>query len=180
MKASKPKFKVCKVCPNKFEVWSSTTQVCSPQCAIEFARVKASKKEKKQHLEAKKKLKDNDKSFQVKKTQQIFNKWIRLRDEGNNCISCGKPPKKKNAGHFKSRGGFPQLRYEPLNCHLQCEHCNTHLSGNLSLYRFNLIIKIGIDKVEWLEGPHEPKRYTIPELKELQQLYKVKIKGLEQ
>jgi len=179
MKKLKPKLKKCKCCENRFEVWSSTQQVCSPQCAIEFARVKAADKEKKEHTAAKKKLKDGDKSFQTKKAQQIFNKWVRLRDEGNDCISCGKPPKKKNAGHYKSRGGFPELRFEPLNCHLQCEHCNTHLSGNLSNYRVNLISKIGLDKVGWLEGPNVAKKYTILELKYIQLKYKQLIKELE-
>lgn len=151
-------------------------------CAVDYGKEKGKKlrekQEKKDHTKAKKALKDNDRSFQLKKAQQIFNKWVRLRDEGNDCISCGKPPKKKNAGHFKSRGGFPELRFEPLNCHLQCEHCNTHLSGNLSLYRISLITKIGIDKVEWIEGPHDAKKYTIEELKKIQELYKRKIKEL--
>ena len=37
---------------------------------------------------------------------------------------------------------------------------------------------MGIDQVEWLEGPHEPMKPTIPELKELQQHYKQLIKEL--
>ena len=177
---AKPKFKKCRVCENRFQLFRSTQKVCSPNCALELARISAAKKEKKVNREAKRKLRDGDKSFQLKKAQTDFNKWIRLRDEGNDCISCGKPPKKKNAGHYKSRGGFPELRFEPLNCHLQCEHCNTHLSGNLSNYRVNLISKIGLDKVEWIEGPHSPKRYTIDQLKEIQELYKSKIKLVEQ
>ena len=138
--------------------------------------IKATKKkkaqDKKSHTAAKRKLKDNDKSFQTNKAQTAFNKFVRTRDEGNDCISCGKPPKKKNAGHYKSRGAYPELRFDVFNCHLQCEHCNTHLSGNLSNYRVNLISKIGLDKVEWLEGPHEPKRYTIEDLKEIQVTFK--------
>ena len=173
------KQKRCKVCLTKYTPFNTTQQACSPVCAIKLVRGKEAKKASKESYRARKNLRDNDKSFQIKKAQQVFNKWIRLRDEGNDCISCGKPPKKKNAGHYKSRGGFPELRFEPLNCHLQCEHCNTHLSGNLSNYRISLVNKIGLDKVEWIEGPHEAKKYTIDDLTEIQELYKLKIKELE-
>ena len=114
----------------------------------------------------------------AKEAQVEFNKWIRLRDEGNNCISCNNPPKKKNAGHYRSVGAAPALRFEPLNCHLQCEHCNTYLSSNAIEYRINLIKKIGVDKVEWIEGPHEPKKYTVDDLKAIRAKYKLLIKAL--
>jgi hypothetical protein len=72
------------------------------------------------------------------------------------------------------------LRYEPDNCFKQCAPCNNHLSGNLINFRINLIKKLGIKRVEWIEGPHEPKKYTIEQLKELKTVYKAKIKQLEQ
>jgi len=155
-------------------------------CATEYSlrsaiklRKKKEKLDKKENAIAKRKLNDNDKSLQTRKAQTDFNKFIRTRDEGDHCISCWKPPKKKNAGHYKSRGAYPELRFDVLNCHLQCEHCNTHLSGNLSNYRINLISKIGLDKVEWLEGPHEPKKYTLEDLKEIQVTFKRMTKELE-
>ena len=43
----------------------------------------------------------------------------------------------------------------------------------------NLIEKIGIDNVDWLEGPHEPKKYTCEDLKEIEILYKSKLKDLQ-
>jgi len=46
-------------------------------------------------------------------------------------------------------------------------------------YRINLIIKIGIDAVNYLEGKHEPKRYTIEDIKALKVIYKQKIKALD-
>ena len=45
-------------------------------------------------------------------------------------------------------------------------------------YRINLIKKIGLDKVEWLEGQHEPKKYTCEDLKEIELKYKQKLKEL--
>lgn len=38
-------------------------------------------------------------------------------------------------------------------------------------YRINLVKKIGEEKVAWLEGPHEPKRYTVEELQAIKREY---------
>ena len=137
-------------------------------------KVKEWNKEKKVRKEALKTLSEYKKELQV-----IFNKFIRLRDKGLNCISCNKPAKKENAGHYRSVGGNPELRFEELNNNLQCEYCNTYLHGNLIDYRINLIKKIGIKKVEWLEGKHDPKHYTIEQIKGLKVMYRLKIKQLE-
>lgn len=90
-----------------------------------------------------------------------------------------KESKKENAGHYRSVGSCPELRFEPLNVHLQCEYCNTYLHANLINYRINLIKKIGIKKVEWIEGKHDPKRYTKEQLIDLKEYYKNKIKEHE-
>lgn len=172
----------CKTCKDKFEpkVFLQKNCLKKDECIKAELKLKkqASKKnwnkEKKQRKEALKTLSDHIKELQV-----IFNQWKRLIDKGNNCISCDKPCKKENAGHYRSAGGNPELRFEPLNVHLQCEYCNTYLHGNLIDYRINLIKKIGLEKVEWLEGYHEPKNYTIDQIKGLKVLYKLKIKNLK-
>ena len=177
---SKPKLKKCKVCENRFQLFRSTQKVCSPNCALELARVDAAKKEKKQHSAAKRKLKDEDRSFQLKKTQQIFNSYIRLRDDSSPCISCLRfHSGQYHAGHYRTVGANPELRFDDRNCHKQCSACNNHLSGNIVNYRINLINKYGVEFVDYLEGPHEAKRYTIEDLKEIQNIYKLKIKELE-
>jgi hypothetical protein len=172
----------CKTCKDKFETKVFLQKNCLKKDECIKAELKLKKqaakkkwnKEKKQRKEELKTLSDHIKELQV-----IFNQWIRLRDKGNNCISCNKPSKKENAGHYRSAGGNPELRFEPLNVHLQCEYCNTYLHGNLIDYRINLIKKIGLEKVEWLEGYHEPKNYTIDQIKGLKVLYKLKIKNLK-
>ena len=70
--------------------------------------------------------------------------------------------------------------YQEENSSKQCKRCNRELSGNIVEYRIRLIDKIGADKLAWLEGPHEPKRYTIDDLKELNALYKRKVKEILQ
>ena len=51
------------------------------------------------------------------------------------------------------------------------QSCNNYKSGNLSEYRSNLLIKIGLERVEWLEGPHDPVKYTIEDLQEMLSKY---------
>ena len=147
------------------------------QYHVKVAENKKVKASNKAHAERKKAFKDNDKPLRIKAAQMAFNAFIRARDAKLPCISCNRSTGAKiNAGHYKSVGSTPALRFEELNCHLQCEHCNMFKSGNIENYRPALIDKIGLDKVIWLEGPHEPKKYTCAELKEIELLYKQKIK----
>jgi hypothetical protein len=106
-----------------------------------------------------------------------FNKWIRHRDKGLNCISCDKPPKKANAGHYFSQGGHSNVRFNEDNVHLQCEHCNSYLSGNLLNYRIGIEKRIGTARLIVLEViANETKKWTIQELNEIIETYKKKLK----
>ena len=119
-------------------------------------------------------------SYWMKRAQAAFNAWVRARDAGQPCISCGRHHQGQNhAGHYRPAGSNPELRFEPDNCHLQCAPCNSHLSGNLGKYRPALIAKIGLERVEWLEGPHEPKRYRKEDYQAIETEYKAKLKELQ-
>lgn len=118
-------------------------------------------------------------SDHMKDTQQAFNEWVRHRDASLPCVSCGRDHQGQwHAGHFRSAGGHPELRFEPLNVWKQCAPCNTHKSGDLVNYRAELVRRIGVANVEWLEGPHEPKRYTIEDLKAITAEYRLKLRQL--
>jgi len=176
--AGKVKQKKCRICKVKFTPWNSLQVTCSPLCAIVDARNKKAKTERKAHMEAKQKLKT--KSDHLKEAQHVFNKFIRLRDHSLACISCGRYHTGQNhAGHYRGVGAAPELRFHEDNVHLQCAPCNNHKSGNAIEYRINLIKKIGLDRVEWLEGKHEPKKYTIEQIKEIKAEYRRKCKELE-
>lgn len=177
----------CKECKTEIPAVKACTDFierkgyCSIECASSHSLKKvkeaAAKKDRKELKARKEGLKTR--GDHAKETQTDFNKFIRFRDLGLNCISCDKPPKKKNAGHYRSVGAAPELRYEELNCHLQCEHCNTHLSSNAIEYRINLVKKIGQDAVDYLEGPHAAAKYTIDELNAIKMKYRGKWKELE-
>jgi hypothetical protein len=82
--------------------------------------------------------------------QKYFNAYIRKRDEGQMCISCGNKPVQQ-AGHYFSAGKFNGLRFHEDNVHGQCIQCNFYLHGNLIHYRANLEKKIGKKKLDELE-----------------------------
>lgn len=141
---------------------------------------KASKDASEQRKRDRERLKQlKTRSEWLREAQVIFNKYIRMRDVQKNCISCGgKLGDKYDAGHYRSVGGHPELRFVEINVHAQCVRCNQHLSGNLINYRKGLLIRIGQAKLDWLEGPQQPPKLTIPEIQELIAKYKAKVKEL--
>ena len=162
--------KTCPSCRTKFEPLRPLQVACSIPCAITHANNLKAKRERKERKETKAKLKTR--RDWLKEAQAAFNKWIRTRDDKLPCISCGRHHNGQyHAGHYLSTGARPELRFEPLNVHKQCSACNNHLSGNIVEYRKALIDKIGLEQLEWLEGPHEPKKYTVDDLKEIKQHY---------
>lgn len=59
--------------------------------------------------------------YWMKRAQSAFNAWVRARDYGQPCISCGRHHQgQHHAGHYRPAGSNPELRFEPDNCHLQC------------------------------------------------------------
>lgn len=165
----------CKNCKDKFEPIRFNHKFClKDECIKAFVEeVKV-----KQWKETKTRMKNDLKTTQdwLKEAQTIFNKFIRLRDMGLNCISCDKQPLKKNAGHLYSQGGHSNVRFDEDNVHLQCEHCNTFLSGNLLNYQIGIQKRIGADKLIELQGrAHVTKKWSVDELKEIISIYKKKI-----
>ena len=98
------------------------------------------------------------------KAQSEFNTFIRLRDYGLPCISCGSTQENNlrggsfDCGHYVSTGAAAELRFTEDNAHRQCKRCNRQLSGNAVKYRINLIERIGEFRVSLLETySHQPR-----------------------
>ena len=112
-------------------------------------------------------------------TQVAFNKMIRARDYGKGCISCGSREYLYtnndlggdwDCGHYKTVGAYPELRYEPKNANGQCKDCNgsqSNKSGNVVEQRKGIVDRYGQERLDWLDGPHEARHYTIEELAEM-------------
>ncbi|MXV39360.1 recombination protein NinG [Flavobacteriaceae bacterium Ap0902] len=175
--------KKCKNCGNRFTPkYRSTEQVCSFKCAAELGKSNARKKERKSWQRKKRKLKNEiqTKAELMKLLQKVVNAYVRERDKNKPCISCGKPlGRKYDAGHYRSVGSTPELRFNLKNIHAQCVHCNQHLHGNLIEYRKGLIERYNEDYVDYLEGNHPSLHLTKPEIREMIKEFKVKLKELK-
>ena len=182
-----PKPKKCRIatCRASFVPAKPFQSWCSPDCAVAIIRQRQDKQRKsfaqRERREIKvRKEKLKTRADYLKDTQQAFNAWVRARDAALPCVSCRRRHEGQyHAGHYRTVGANPELRFEPLNAWKQCAPCNNHLSGNLINYRISLLQKIGEEKVAWLEGPHEAKKYTVDELKAMTADYRAKTKELK-
>ena len=172
----------------------STAIACSYSCATEWVKARNQKlKAQKAKQEAKverqltKERKEALKTRNdwIKETQVAFNAYIRERDKDQPCICCGKPLGESqvgggyDAGHYRSTGSAPHLRFHEDNCHAQRKHCNNWKAGNAVDYRLGLIKRIGLERVEALEANNEPAKWSIDELKAIREHYKTKLKELK-
>lgn len=176
MKQIRPK--KCKVCKETFQPFRPLQICCTVGCSIEYAQKQRATNERKEYREAK--VKAKTRKEWIKDAQTACNSFIRLRDSKLPCVSCGRFHEGQyHAGHYMPTSTRPSLRFNELNINKQCSSCNNHKHGNLVLYRIELIKRIGLDKVEWLEGDHQPSKYTIEELKEIKATYIKKTKELK-
>jgi hypothetical protein len=173
------------VCGAQFVPQRLGQKVCGPACALvmapanqERARKSLAQVERKEIKVRKEKLKSR--AEHMREAQTEFNAFIRLRDAHLPCISCDSVAtddglitgSRWDAGHYRSVGACPELRFEPLNVHRQCVRCNRNLSGNAVEYRIRLVVRIGAERLDWLEGPHEPRKYTVDDLKAIKAHYR--------
>lgn len=179
----------CKVCGTVFEKQRMGQLVCSITCGIEYRREQKRKAATKAEREAKRKERARTKALRhrletipelTKKAQQAFNRYIRLRDRGRPCISCGAPWKDNfQACHYVPAGRSNKLRFDEANVHGGCVRCNLYESGNIRGYRIGLIERIGRARVEELDADHEVRKWTKEELRELAAEYRRKAREIE-
>ncbi|MBC2659793.1 recombination protein NinG [Pseudomonas sp. MSSRFD41] len=194
MIAKQRKPKKCRVpeCGASFVPARLGQAVCSPACAIldapknqEKARKALAQVERSEIKVRKEKLKSR--AGHLREAQAAVNEYVRLRDAHLPCISCDSMPNDSDlmtgsrwdAGHYRSVGACPELRFEPLNIHRQCVKCNRNLSGNAVEYRIRLVQRIGAEKVAWLEGLHAPCKYTVEEIKAIKTKFRAMIRELK-
>lgn len=168
------KMKKCIICKTPFPLFNSLAKVCSVECAIKAAQIAQAKKQRKEDNAKRSGMKTI--SQLKKEAQKAFNKYIRMRDYGKPCISCGSYPDYKyggnmDAGHYRSVGSAPHLRFNTINCHAQCKKCNRYLSGNITEYRHGLRAKIGDDVLNWLENYTQSVKFSAAYLRRLKKLF---------
>jgi hypothetical protein len=141
--------------------------------------VKASqeRQERKENKEAKQRIKTR--SEWLKEAQAVWNRYVRARDAGLPCASCGARPAQKMGGtmdcsHYRSVGSAAHLRFHLHNAAAACVRCNRELSGNIVELRKGLISRIGIAKVEAIEANNQIRKFDINYLKRLKKVFKKK------
>ena len=125
--------------------------------------------------------------------QAAFNAWVRARDEGLPCISCGDhhPPELGpggawDAGHFLSRGAHPEKRFMEDNVHRQCKVCNGGSAKNPAKaltvsqrYAIELQRRIGPERYAKVLEPIQVTKWTREQLTEITSTYRAKLKALK-
>ncbi|MDN4684147.1 recombination protein NinG [Pseudomonas aeruginosa] len=187
VRSSKPRKCKNPACGKEFIPQRLGQCVCSPACALSIkdkhakpARKAIADRERREIKVRKEKLKSR--AEHLKECQAIFNQYIRLRDADKPCVSCGRPATwdgQWHASHYRSVGSTPALRFNPLNVHRACSICNSHLSGNIMGYRPELVRRIGEEAVLALEGPHEPLKLTIEDIKALKAKFRARVRELK-
>jgi len=192
MIAKQPKPKKCKnpACGISFPPQRLGQAVCSPKCGLAIKDVNQTKARKslaqveRREIKARKeKLKSRGEH--MREAQQAFNEYVRTRDQaaGHLCISSGKPldwsGNAVDAGHYRSVGSAPHLRFDERNCHAQSKQDNRFLSGNAVDYRIGLIARIGQEAVDALESDQSVRKYTVDEIKAIKAEYRAKTKELK-
>lgn len=185
-----PRPRKCKVCRDPYVPRRSLQSVCEKlSCAIAQGRKQLRRSQdmarKAQRREtAERKVKLRTRRDWIKRVQAAFNAFIRERDKGQTCICCDRPLTAEaigggfDCGHYRSVGSAPHLRFVEDNAHGQTKQCNRYGAGRAVDYRIGLIKRIGLARVEALEADQEPRKYTIPELIELERHYKARVKEL--
>ena len=184
------KSKTCRQCKTKFAPVRPLQVACSPLCALQIGRAKTVKQGAKAAAADRKVTAEKLDALQTKpqltkKAQTAFNRFIRARDAGKPCISCGCALQVggvgggADAGHYYSVGGACNLRFVEDNVHGQCKRCNRRLAGNAGVYRKNLIDRIGIERVEQIERDKTLRKYTKDGLREIARHYNAEARKLK-
>lgn len=187
-----PKPKTCKnpACRASFVPQRLGQAVCSPKCALATVEVQKVKVRKSLALADRREIKVRKEALKtrgdhIREAQQAFNEYIRTRDQaaGHLCISSGKPldwsGNAVDAGHYRSVGSAPHLRFDERNCHAQSKQDNRFLSGNAVDYRIGLIARIGQEAVDVLESDQSVRKYTVDEIKAIKAAYRAKTRELK-
>ena len=193
MIAKQPKPKKCKnpACGISFPPQRLGQAVCSPKCGLAIkdvnqakARKSLAQVERREIKVRKERLKSRGEH--MREAQQAFNEYIRTRDQaaGHLCISSGKPldwsGNAVDAGHYRSVGSAPHLRFDERNCHAQSKQDNRFLSGNAVDYRIGLIARIGQEAVDALEADQSVRKYSVEQIKDIKAKYRAMTKELKQ
>ena len=167
--------------------WSALYAWCTPEHgalvalrAAEKLRRAAAREGRRTRAVARVKLKTRREL--LSEAQAAVNRYVRARDAGKPCISCGRGPNwggQWHASHFRSVGAASAVRFHLWNVHRACSICNHHKSGNLAEYEPRLRALIGDAKVDWLRMQNHRVSYERSYLLRLKSVFAKKARRTE-
>lgn len=177
------KYGLCSSCYPNFLLTDERGKIIM-QKAMSFGKQKVIKEKKSIESEKTKKMRENVKTLSQYEAEakRSFQKWIRLRDAGKNCISCDKPNDLMDGGHFKKAEIYSGVIFHEMNAHSQCRKCNRYLNGNELNYRLGLIKRYGEEYANFIEdlaNSTRIKKYTKQELIDIKKKYDLLIKFIK-
>lgn len=192
----KPTRRSCKICKTKFTATYDNIWWCCPEHGYEYSqqiiakkKLESDRKRKQEAQQERRELKIRKISLKgkpewKKEAQTAFNRYVRLRDAGKPCISCGRNPEQKrggtmDCGHYRSRGRASHLAFNLHNTAGQCVTCNRDHSGAQKDFEQGLIERIGPEKVESLNNDNTTRRFDIPYLQRIKSIFTRKARALE-
>lgn len=181
-----PKPKRCRVCKTSFLPRSPMAVVCSVPCSLEHAKkvatIKRAKVQRQERAQDKAKLeKFKTLAAYKKEAQAAWNSYVRARDLGLSCASCGAMPGEVYGGsmdcsHYRSRGSAPHLSFHLHNAASACVKCNRFLGGNVVALRAGLVERIGEAKILAVEADQRPRHFTKEYLIRIKKIFTKKAK----
>ena len=91
----------------------------------------------------------------LKKATTYCHRYIRQRDEGKPCISCGNFYGQKDPGHFYKAELYSQLKFDENNINMQCRRCNGFEDGKFDGYTHGYLHRFGPFKLKKLQAKAE-------------------------
>lgn len=196
----KPTRRTCKVCKQKFTATFDNVWWCCPEhgaiYALELRAKQKVKEAAKRIKESKEKERTERRDLKARKValktkpqwraeaQAAFNRYVRLRDAGKPCISCGRLPEQKfggtmDCGHYRTRGAAAHLSFNLHNTAAQCVYCNRDRDGAQKAFEQGLIERIGAEKVEAINNDNTVRRFDIQYLQRIKSIFTRKARALE-
>lgn len=182
---SVPVKRKCKVCSAIFSPPESFRQWCSFECGAILGQRRLAKRkeaiEKAQRaLDKAAKMELKPLHYWAKRAEKAFNAYIRFRDEGDPCISCGTYDAPEwHAGHMYTVKARPDIRYHEDNVHLQCPSCNTFQGGLVGEYKKRVVSKIGQERMDALVYVNPAFKKTREHYQQVEATYKAKLVALK-
>jgi len=199
--AKKPRRKCAnKECRQWFLPARDGQVVCCYECATVVAKAQTAKNRAEALQAEKKRQREDEKAGPQRRrerrvalktktqwkseAQNAFNRYVRLRDAGKPCISCGRLPAQKyggtmDCGHYRPRGAAGHLAFNLHNTAAQCVQCNRDRAGAQKAFEHGLIQRIGSEKVEALNNNNVVRKFDVPYLQRIKSIFTRKARALE-